>query len=383
MNNLKPLCYAPFIGTFKQSNKFAPCCVSQRWKEDNFSDFWAGQRLKNVRSKLLNQEWPNECIHCKRKTEQGLSDERKIWDKHFETINTEIDIDNGNKTGSPFFIDYRPTNKCNLKCRMCFPSASSQIESELYKNKELEKWFDYPNERLDSNDTIDEIANFHVKELKILGGEPLIDKKVDYLITKILEIKSNENLPTLRLTTNATVLNQKLIQKIKKFSEIKISFSIDAVENTYEYLRTGANWKIVNNNINYFFKNEVASKYIFNIVLTPYTIFNLENLINWLISLHKKGYLFTCFFDESCEDYTNLSCVLPEHMEHVKKKIFNWYKNNTKVAHNLKINELVDILYSINFDKQNYQNFIEYNNLLDKIRNTSIINIDNRFKDYI
>jgi len=55
---------------------------------------------------------------------------------------------------------------------------------------------------------------------------------------------------------------------------------------------------------------------------------------------------------------------------------------NSTVLGNIKETSLEDIWNSINFDKQNYQKFIEYNNTLDNIRNTSIINIDNRFKDY-
>ena len=86
-------------------------------------------------------------------------------------VDVELDIQHGNTTKGPLFLDYRPSNLCNLKCRMCVPNASSQITKEFQENPEMQKWFSAPEKVVKNFDLFKNFTNnIQLKQIKILGG---------------------------------------------------------------------------------------------------------------------------------------------------------------------------------------------------------------------
>jgi hypothetical protein len=43
----------------------------------------------------------------------------------------------------------------------------------------------------------------------------------------------------------------------------------------------------------------------------------------------------------------------------------------------------MDLLNSVTFKQESFDNFVKYNNRLDEIRKTSLENLDSRFKQYV
>ena len=106
-----------------------------------------------------------------------------------------MNTESGNQWNTPLTLDYRPSNLCNLKCRMCGPGSSTEWAKEIYNNidgeySELNKmsdgtevyYFDNDTSRLyDKNLTFDnQYKNIPLKNIRrasFLGGEPLLQNE--------------------------------------------------------------------------------------------------------------------------------------------------------------------------------------------------------------
>lgn len=394
--NKTPLCYAPFINIFVSSkNRYAFCCSAKRISAKDPQDFWTNSKMIETRTKLLNGQFPEECIECETAYKLGLKSERDSWIKfnkglaaaktkrdYWKTFDIEINIYTGNSTNNPTHLDFRPSNKCNLKCRMCGPQASNLIEKEIKENPELNQWMSISPDEADLDILYDYFKKVSVKHVKILGGEPAIEPKVNEFL--IFLLKSNQN-PSIHVTTNVTTLNKTFYDVLKKFESVHFSLSIDGTDKTYEYIRTNSNWSKVKDNVENLITSNIGLSYIINTVLTPYNVFNLTSLIKWYLQLKKLSSNIDISFLSSANNENDnrvhdLSCVLPEDIDYVLEKLYSFYQLSNK---NINIFNLIKVLETTEFVYTNHIKFIQYNNCLDKIRKTNLLDLDSKFVKYI
>ena len=121
----------------------------------------------------------------------------------------------------------------------------------------------------------------------------------------------------------------------------------------------------------------MAKVYGFNIVLMPYNIFHLTDLLKWFKELQNKNYDFETFYELSEGYNTEMSSVLPDHMSKATQSLIDWSFEN-----NYDIDDILKLLESVTFNTKAFNYFKEYNNSLDKIRKTSLLNLDKRFANY-
>ena len=107
-------------------------------------------------------------------------------------------------------IDLMLTEKCSLKCKDCANLM------QLYA-KPIDQDFDILIKSIDKFlNTVD-----HCREIRLLGGEPMMYKKVDLVAEHILKFK---NFDQLKINTNGTIIpNEK---KIKVFQDERVFFDI-------------------------------------------------------------------------------------------------------------------------------------------------------------
>ena len=133
---------------------------------------------------------------------------------------------------TPSMIQLEPTNKCNLKCQMCHRSI-------LFPSKIGEMSF------FNFRKIVDPLIP-SLESVRLQGeGEPFlckdIFKMIRYLKTKSVHVNT---------VSNATLLTKELCRNILLSGLDEISFSIDgATKETYEQIRTGANFEHVTENI--------------------------------------------------------------------------------------------------------------------------------------
>lgn len=359
---------------------YAPCCIAQKTAASDPRVYWHGNEMRQIRTQLLNGEWPRVCSMCKLNRESNVRSEADHWNDEFRKSPVEISVDSGNPTSGPLYLDYRPGNDCNLKCRMCTPRNSSQIEKELDENTELREWLRPVTESNNYDSLIDYVDVIEVKYLKVLGGEPTIDKKVFSFLTHVADTYRKK--PYLHITTNATNLNKKFQDLLLRFNrKIKLVFSVDATGPTYEYIRTNAKWDIVKGIIEDTLEKDIAEMYFINLVLMPYNMYNLVELLDWILSLKKKRKNIVLFTMASSRAYNGLSAVLPEDMAQVISSVEAWIEKNGLAIEG--VEDIPVILKAAKFNKPTYERFKKYNNTLDRIRGTKLTDIDERFSKYV
>ena len=92
------------------------------------------------------------------------------------------------------------TDRCNFRCTYCMPK---EVYGEAYRF--------LPKEELLNFDEIERItklfANLGVSKLRITGGEPLVRKNIENLISRLSKIKGIKDIA---MTTNGYLLKEKV-----------------------------------------------------------------------------------------------------------------------------------------------------------------------------
>jgi hypothetical protein len=87
-----------------------------------------------------------------------------------------------------------------------------------------------------------------LERLYITGGEPLINDRVAEILAYLVDSGASSHIH-LELSTNCTSVDARYIERIKKFRHVEMLLSLDAVGETYEYIRYPARWSVVEANV--------------------------------------------------------------------------------------------------------------------------------------
>jgi molybdenum cofactor biosynthesis enzyme MoaA len=123
-----------------------------------------------------------------------------------------------------------------------------------------------------------------VEEVYFAGGEPLIMEEHYFILDELIARGRTD--VRIRYNTNLTKLKYKnwnVMDYWRKFSDVNIFASIDAMDNLAEYIRSGTNWQTLANNI----KTVVQFDPVIlgaNITLQILNIFQLPKLMDYLLS---------------------------------------------------------------------------------------------------
>jgi hypothetical protein len=165
----------------------------------------------------------------------------------------------GATTMQPVSWDYRFSNLCNFKCRMCGDMLSSAWESEQRQHnmidwnnsknnwmipeikKQIEKFQDTQIEA-EFNQAVEE---HRVEEVYWVGGEPLMYEQHWRYMTRIIELGDGPNVYA-RYNTNLSRINYKGINLyndiLSRIRDWQICASLDGTGKIGEYIRTGLNY---------------------------------------------------------------------------------------------------------------------------------------------
>ena len=121
------------------------------------------------------------------------------------------------------------------------------------------------------------------KKLELYGGEPMLAKhfwKIVYNTdpSKLRDVHYITN-------TNGTVLTKEHLQCLSRFRKCMINFSIDGIEDNFEYVRYPAKWKVVENNLKKMisFRNRFPNKFEVGLyfTLSSFSAIGLNNFIDY------------------------------------------------------------------------------------------------------
>lgn len=243
--------------------KYGEVSESKQAVEDynpvSLKEHWNSPYMRDLRLKLMAGERISQCDVCNDDI-LSISSYRKWFTGHlFENkIQQCFDStdDTGHTTMEPISFDYRYSNLCNFKCRMCGEQLSSAWETE---KKQHNLWspknqpFMIPEVKTKmqafQHDVVepefkDAISRGIVEEVYWVGGEPLMYDTHWWALEEMVNNGSAKNC-YLRYNSNLSRVqfgNKNLYDYLPHFKDWLMCASIDGVGEIGEFIRTGLKW---------------------------------------------------------------------------------------------------------------------------------------------
>lgn len=244
MSNLlktnKSFCLYPWMHLLEEYGDVFLCSKSKIpiKKLDQVIDWKTDKEFNVVRNKMLAGEQMEHCNLCHAEEDLGFTSTRVHESMDYAVKFNITSLEDLQKFERPAYYEVRPSNKCNLQCRMCVPENSDLIEKEFIK---LE--IEYPSfpKVWGNYDHID-IANLITgARIYSTGGEPTIIPEFYHFLEKCVALGRTDL--DINLNTNGQKVSQKLINLCSKFDHVNFSFSIDGYGKVNDYIRTNSDWE--------------------------------------------------------------------------------------------------------------------------------------------
>jgi len=254
-------------------------------------EWFAGPYMDNVRKAMLGGKRLKECAACYRDESMGM----KSYRQH-KLEEDDPDTSSPNIT----FVDIKFGNKCNLKCKMCFPHSSSELMKEwwqlgwtvddpmegqradYYDGYMLEN-YDWPRQK----ENIDKLLKITetVKVLKFTGGEPMINPQMFKFLRHCVDSGVASSI-VLYITTNCTQIHPKFLELARCFKQLRLRLSIDGFGRTYEYIRYPAHWGTVMHNIeqysDWYRRGLIKGSIFMNSVVSVFNLHQMPSLFRMM-----------------------------------------------------------------------------------------------------
>ena len=223
-------CAAPFVHiVHNPDGQYRTCCMYKtplKGSYKNIKEAFNSEENQIIRKRMLSGERLHECEKCD--IDEMHGGKNKVSYRHeFNTLYKQY-IDN------PSFrtLEISVSNKCNFKCIDCGPRFSNQFGPTII------------NELPDPENYKD------LEFLKILGGEPFLDKRN----IELLKIVPRSNIKLMLVTNNSIFPNKETLELLSEFKHLNINLSIDGIHEVAEYVRSGTKWSKFERNWNKWFK---------------------------------------------------------------------------------------------------------------------------------
>jgi radical SAM protein with 4Fe4S-binding SPASM domain len=360
--NDKSFCIFPFVQVVVRTDgSMMPCCIMKgktNIRDSDLEQYWQSDELKKIQNDILaGVEHIPECKQCydaeldsgKSVRTTTLLDYKFYNKQHYEKIFNHYNyLDNI----FPTRVEMHVGNICNLKCITCRPQDSSSFlaeDSALGISNFRQSDYQIDDSILTHN--LELIMNHNVEILDLRGGESMLSPKIKKILLDLPESKCQR---TLRIQTNATILDEDWKIILNKFKKIEIMASIDAYGQDNYYIRYPADWEVIEKNIDYFQTLPNLKLYI-NCTISNLNFLLIDKLIEWTKS--KKIYFYYSLLTHpQYYHYTNLPTEL---FEVAQKKLLNY----------------PEIVLSGKPSTQHWKQFCDMIDLRDQYRKSSIFNI--------
>jgi hypothetical protein len=280
MEKPKTLCLAPWVHTYLSPQTERRMCCASREPAQNFEQYidtasgtgkyipitleehWNGDHMKSVRRRMMAGETLPECEVCNDKllnTDIYRSYFNRLFGDKYSSIWDTTDAE-GSTTMRPVSWDYRFSNLCNFKCRMCGDMLSSAWETEQ-RQHDMINWDNPKNnwmrpevkseiERFQSSQIEQEFATaveeHRIEEVYWVGGEPLMYEQHWRYMQRIVELGDGKNVYA-RYNTNLSRINYRGINLcsdiLARLRDWQVCASLDGTGAIGEYIRTGLDYK--------------------------------------------------------------------------------------------------------------------------------------------
>lgn len=249
-----------------------PCCYAKPydgyklWLTDSqriFESYNQSPEIQHLRSENQQGRLGTGCEVCLHAEQNGGPSGR-----------TQALIRTGGRPASKLtaHIDLNLGNLCNLACAICDPHSSTAW-APIYQKMEGRAWT-LTNYSKHDRAIIDDPELFqHVQTLQLQGGEVFMQPAYTDFFRNLAKSRDLSEISVI-VFTNATVIPApELWQLLRQCREVDLYFSIDDMQERFEYQRHGAKWSLVLENLHWFAHNRSP-----NIALGFHPTYSLLNI---------------------------------------------------------------------------------------------------------
>ena len=273
------LCLAPWVHTYLSPITERRMCCASREPAQNFQQYidttsgtgqyipvtldehWNSEHMKSVRRRMMAGETLPECEVCNDKllnTDVYRSYFNQLFGHKYDSIATTTD-ETGFTAMKPVSWDYRFSNLCNFKCRMCGDMLSSAWETEQRQHNMI-NWHDPKNNWMIPNvkkqieqfqeSQIEEefsqaVEEHRIEEVYWVGGEPLMYEQHWRYMERIIQLGDGPRVYA-RYNTNLSRVGYRGVDLytdiLSKLRDWQICASLDGTGAIGEYIRTGLDY---------------------------------------------------------------------------------------------------------------------------------------------
>lgn len=331
----KTFCMAPWSHTYvSPQGERRLCCASREkssWikqyidiesddKNDEFTpsnlnDHWNSEYMKDIRKRLMAGEEIEQCQVCNHKllnihTYRGYFNHQLFPHKIDEAF--EKTREDGYTEMKPISYDYRISNLCNFKCRMCGDQLSSSWESERRQmnnwSPEGDPWMTSENRaklqkftrEVLEKELWQAVHEERIEEIYWVGGEPLMFQIHWDIMEHLVKTGQSKNV-VVRYNTNLSRVEWKgikLYDLLKHFKHVNISASIDGTGKIVEYVRDGIKWDrwLQNFKDGLFLKDLYGDAgIVLDVTITSPGLFAMKDLFDLALELDVISYIKKTF----------------------------------------------------------------------------------------
>jgi hypothetical protein len=312
------LCMAPWTHTYLSPQTERRMCCASREPAQSFKQYidtesgsgeyspqtldqwWNSEHMRSVRVRMMAGETLPECEVCNNKLLNTNVYRDYFWqlfgDKYTQVISV-TDWKTGHYNGRPVSWDYRFSNLCNFKCRMCGDMLSSSWETEQ-KTHNMINWAD-PKNNWQLPAVREKISKFQdqqieaefaqavednrIEEVYWVGGEPLMYEQHWRYMRRIIELGNGRNVYA-RYNTNLSRVDYKGINLFRDIldhiRDYQICASLDGTGAIGEYIRTGLDYNQWLSNYRQAIEHRRYSRQCrIDFTLTLPGLFDIENIV--------------------------------------------------------------------------------------------------------
>jgi MoaA/NifB/PqqE/SkfB family radical SAM enzyme len=384
------ICVIPWVHlNITPQGKVRHCCVGTDYNNyagdlavNTVEEIFNSEYMQKLRLQMLAGEKPSICSKCYETENSGGASSRIIHNNFFKgkipTLPEITNVDGTVDSVDLSYWDFRFSNLCNYKCRSCSPESSSSWVNdakaiEWFNKEEYDKVTNIDSSYLNIS-LLEKYLN-KLRKIYFSGGEPLLIDEHWQILDMLDQHKKYYVILTYNTNLSKLTYNNKsVIDYWKKWGKFAWVWpSIDEIDERAELIRSGTNWKQLEENLIEVSKIDIMLDP--SISVSNMNVFRLPQIIDRLISIgvvsEKRNYQNFNLNIIEHGAHLNVS-TLPEHQKHSIKENLLDYIQQYKIKYQVDILDKFLHLFWHLSQPQNVGYVLAFQNFtkaIDKVRN--------------
>lgn len=366
-------------------------------RHDSLAEVWSGAGYSKVRAAMEAGTLLPECEVCtaEEQAKRVLSKRLKENFKYYQRF------DRLRLARSPRYLSLNFGSLCNLRCRMCFPSLSSQIFAEL-KNllpsdegrrsipDEVQISFDVARNGgghnwVEESKFLDQIDYANLVEAYVTGGEPSLQPALFDFLARCLAAGRSDLF--LRIQSNLTQVPKDFVELLNQFQRVQLICSVDGIGELANYVRHPSQFEAIDSNFDQYcrlLKNSI--EIVVQSSVNTYSILQLADIVRWYLAkarLHSSRTIHL-WINPVHHPYCLCITCMPEELKTIAIERLSVVENEVEIVSvKHQIADITKFIKGRPFDPKLFGDFLRYASLLDRSRDQDLRTVIPEFAPYL